>query len=114
MAQREKEDISIYQGETKNFTFNVSGTAGAYASAQSVTLSVKKSIDDSAVLFSETATDSQNGNSWTNGVIVIKITAANSALLVPNCVYDLKVVKSGGEVQVPCFGDILVKQKVFA
>ena len=115
MAQRAKVDINVYQGDDRNYTFNVVDSAGAavdYSSAGAVVLTVKTTIDDTSALFTSSATDSANGNNWASGIIVIAITDAQSALLTQDSVYDLEVTDSGGLVTTVCYGVVFVRRDI--
>lgn len=114
MAQITKSDIYAYVGSSKTFTFTCTqgGSAKSWASATAVTMSIKKKLSDTTALISMTATDGVNGNSFSTGVLVFVMTATNAALLVPNCVYDVKLVPSGGTNRAICYGDVLIQANV--
>lgn len=115
MAQRQRKNIHIYKGNDRNYKFTLtltSGTAYDLSGATSVTLTVKDSLEDASAIFSETATDSTNGNDWTNGIVVIKITDTNSALMSSDGVYDLEIVLSSGDIVTPCYGTAFLQKNV--
>ena len=114
--QRQKEDIEIYQGNDEYHQFNITeyltGAEKSLAGATSVTLTVKQSIESSTSIFSETAIDGVIGSDFANGIIVFKITKANSVLLTSSGVYDIDIVLSNGDLISPCYGDVLLQRRV--
>jgi hypothetical protein len=113
MAQRQKKDIYLYQGDDKSFRFTLTSGGVAYnlAGATTVKLHVKQYITDSSILFSESATDGVNGNVWASGVIVITISDTNSLKLTGDGVYDLEIIKSSITTS-PCYGIVYLQKQV--
>lgn len=116
MAQREKQDINLYQGDTRSYQFNFFTDAAQtvewdISAATSVLLGVKKTLDSTAVLFDVEATDTENGNDWVNGVVVFEITYAESVLLTQNGKYDVQI-ELGGSLFTPVYGDVVVQKQV--
>lgn len=116
MAQRQKTDIYLYQGDTKSYKFTVYTDAAQttewdFSGASAVAMSIKSTLDASAVLISASATDGANGNDWANGVAVFTIPAADSALLTRNGVYDVQITIGSAKTTV-VYGDVLLQRQV--
>lgn len=113
MAQRQKTNINVYQGDDRDyrFTMTANGVPFNVSGATGVTLSVKQNITDSTALFESTATDGNNGNNFATGVLVFTITKAQSALLVRNGVYEVRLTLASKDKTV-VFGDINLQLQV--
>lgn len=90
-------DIDIYQGDTEDYTFTVTNSAGAAVNLTGATITWKfKAHEDSAdSIASGTITDGQFGSVFSTGTVVMRITAVNSALILQDCVYEVQSVLSG-------------------
>lgn len=113
MAQRQKTDITIYQGDTRSYKFTITsgGNPWGFASASAVVLGVKKTLDATALLFSVTATDGANGNNWAQGIAVFTISSAESVLLDRDGKYDVSIT-IGSVKTTPVYGDVLVQRQI--
>ena len=118
MAQRQKIDINLYQGDTRSYRFTfftdtAQTTEWDLSTASAVVLSVKSSLDQSTVLFDVTATNGSGGNDWANGVVVFEIPANKSVLLTKHGKYDVQITIASKPVT-PVYGDVLLQKQVTA
>ena len=115
MAQRDRFDIDIYQGDDEAFFFTITnlddGTEYNFGSATNVKFSVKQDLSDSTALFSQNLTDGYSSSSWTNGTAAVLVTSENTALLQYDGWYDLQVTK-GGVVTTVGWGKVNVRKQV--
>lgn len=115
MAQRTQIDINVYQGNDmrKTWTITTDGsTPYAFNGATNVKVTFRKSEGSHDVLFSQTLTDGAIGNNWTGGIAVVDLTAANTALLEKDGIYDLQITRSDGKIVTPCWGKVFVRNKI--
>ena len=115
MATRVRVDIEMYQGDDQSYQFTLTDSLGAakdYTGASPVTLDVKQTLDDDTVLFSAPATTGQNGSDFPGGIMVPKVTAAQSLLLQQDGVYDLTITESSGDVTTPVYGKVVLRKRV--
>lgn len=113
MAQRQKTNINVYQGDDRDYKFTLTANGSPFnmSGATNVTLSVKQNITDASPLFECTATDNQNGNSFSTGILIFSITKAQSLLLVRNGVYEVRLTLNSKDKTV-VFGDINLQLQV--
>lgn len=116
MSQRQKSDIQLYQGDTKSYQFNFFTNSAKtipwdISGATNVVLSVKKSLDASAVLFSVSATSGSPGNSWASGILVFEIPSSESVKLSANGKYDVQLTLASKTIT-PVYGDVIVQKQV--
>lgn len=117
MSQRQKEDINLYQGDTRGYEFTLytetaQTTRWNFSTASAAVLSVKKTLDGD-VLFSVSAASGDAGNDWTNGVVRFVVPATSSALLDRNGKYDVQITVSGAPIT-PVYGDVVLQRQVTA
>lgn len=115
MAQRQKTDINLYQGDTRSYKFTMTqnGSPWNVSGATNVKLGVKASLDQAATLFEATATDGQNGNNFAGGILVFEITAVQSVLLTKNGKYDVQLTLASKPIT-PVYGDVILQRQVVA
>lgn len=116
MAQRSKQDINVYQGDDRAYSFQFYTDTSQtlkwnISAATAVKLSAKQTLDAEAVLFEVTATNGAGGNDWANGLVVFEIPKASSALFITNGKYDVQITISG-RVITPVYGDVIVQRQV--
>ena len=114
MAQRQRANINVYQGDDRNYKFTLTSGGSAYsvAGASSIKLRCRETTDSKKLLFECSATDSSNGNNWAGGIVVFAITAAQSLVLLGDAVYDVSITKSDGKIVSPVYGSVLVQRRV--
>ena len=116
MAQREKVDINMYQGDRAKYKFSLFTDDAKtlpynISSATSVVMSVANTLDSSAVLFSKTIVDGTDGSSFSTGVLYFFFTNAQTALLNRNGKYDIQI-NFGSNPETACYGDVIVQRQV--
>jgi len=105
-------DLQLYRGDTETYTFNVTSGGSAYNLSGSTIVATGRATEDAtAKLFEITVTDGQIGSNFTNGVVVLRIPAATTALLPSKLVYDLQAT-NGGIVTTLAKGEIIVTKDV--
>ncbi len=89
--------INVYQGDTEDYTFTVTNSAGAAVnlSGATITFVVKRHEDSPDSIFSGTITDAQFGSVFASGIVVMRFTAANSALIDRDVLYEIESVLGG-------------------
>lgn len=119
MSQRQRTDINMYQGDTRSYKFTMyTDTAQTlewdFSTATAVKMAVRSSLDQSAELFSATATNGQNGNDWANGIAIFEILGSQSILLGKNGVYDVQVTMPGSPAKpiTPVYGEVILRRQV--
>jgi hypothetical protein len=116
MAARVKLDIPMYQGEQRGYKFTfftdeAQTTRWNISAATLVKLYVKRTLDQATELFSVVATDGANGSTFSTGVAVFVVSAANSALLLRDGKYDVFVTLGGSPIS-PVHGDVILDRAV--
>lgn len=115
MAETTQANMYVYQGNDMRKTWTITqsnGSAYNFSGATNVKISVRKSEGSHDVLFSQNLTDAAIGNSWATGVAVVDLSAANTALLEKDGVYDLQITLASGKIVTPCWGKVIVQNKV--
>lgn len=115
MAETTQANMYIYQGNDMRKTWTITQSGGAaynFAGATNVKVSFRKSEGSHDVLFSQNLTDSLIGNSWATGIAVVDLTAANTALLEKDGIYDLQITLASGKIITPCWGKVIVRPKI--
>jgi hypothetical protein len=111
MVEPAKFDLELYRGAgfSKSFTYTADGAA-VNLTGYTITASIKTTADDTvdpAVSFTVTV------SSPSTGVIVLSLTGTQTATLsAARCVWDLKLVPSGGQPDVLLYGDLRVRARV--
>lgn len=116
MAQRQRIDINMYQGDQRTYQFNVYTNAANttpydFATASEVKFSVRTSLDAAQELFTVSATNGQDGNNWTAGIAVFVVPANKTILLGKNGKYDVQITIGSVPVS-PVYGDVLLQRQV--
>lgn len=118
MALRTQIDIDMYQGDDQSYSFTLytdvaQTTKYNISAATEVRMTVKDSLAPGApTLFaSPITTPSSGGNDWTNGLVVIPVSAANAALVKRDAVYDIQVSIASTKVS-PVYGKVVLRRQV--
>lgn len=108
----ENTEINVYAGDTEDYTFTVTTSAGAAVNLSGATITFKAKLheDSPDALFSGTISDGQFGSVFSSGIVVMRIIATNSALITRDCVYEVQSVLSGVTSTIAKGNVVLAKQ----
>lgn len=116
MAQRSRVDINIFEGNEEPFAFTITqasdSSAYDFSGADSVSFICRQHRESVDVLFTQNATDGQDGNDWANGIAKFKITPANTRLLSGNGWYQVRITPNGGQPITAGWGEINFQREI--